>query len=479
MATEMNSPYETVTRALSDDGLWKTPVKEPEVIYRPVPYNDPADPSPRAPIWRVRFDLVYDPSRCFGLEINGEAALGRDIESPEIVNLGAYDAKALGVSRRHALLRPTETGLYLLDLGSTNGTWQNGRSIGVNMPYRLTHGDLIRLGQLEFMVRIVKRPSEHTAMLSLKADRFAALVPVARAITSQLDFDEVLNQALDIIISMTSVDEASVWLVDEQTGELFLEASRGIQDEHIKRMRLPVSDTLPGKAIEAGQLLHVNNVSGEEKVKVKTGYLVDSVIYVPLILGGVTFGVLSAAHRRPGSLFSSDDEKLLTAIADLTAVAVQNSRLYRAATNALSRQTKMVTALNYGLSYDLRNKANSVIGYADLLSMDKTLNEESTEIAQKIVAAGNQMVQLMGGLLEVSTLNEVGMLPYTACNLVLTVRRAVRDIEAAAREKAVRLDFTWAGEVYLIRGDSTRLYHSARAAGQRTQVLAPWDICPG
>lgn len=184
---------------------------------------------------------------------------------------------------------------------------------------------------------------------------------------------------------------------------------------------------------------------------------------MPLILGGVTFGVLSAAHRKPGSLFTPDDEKLLTAIADLTAVAVQNSRLHQAVTDALSRQTKMVTALHYALSYDLKNMANAAIGYADLLSSEKTLNEYSLEIAQRIAATGNQMVQRIGRLLEVSTLNEGEVHPYAPCNLVEIVRRAVRDIAAAAKEKAARLDFVLLGEAYLIRGDAPRLYRCMRA----------------
>lgn len=470
MASDLNNLHESITRELREDGLWKMPMTEPQVVYRAVPYHEPAH---GGPAWRVRFELVHDPSRCLGLVVNGEVRLGRDKEAAGLVSLNAYDAASLGVSRQHALLRPTDTHLYLLDLNSTNGTWQNDHSIGVNMPYRLTHGDRIRFGQLEFVVKIVKRPQGATAKPTPNVNAFEALMPMAQAITSQLDFDEVLNQALEIVMATVSADEASVWLVDEHTGELFLEASRGIHDEHIKRLRLPVTDTLPGMAIEAGKPIQVNNASGGDKVKVKTGYLVDAVIYIPLILGGVAFGVLSAAHRKPGRLFSPDDERLLAAVAGLTAVAVQNSRLHQAATRALSHQTKMVTALNYALASDLKNQANSVIGYADLLSTDTTLNKDSLEIAQKISAYGNQMVKLMGQLLEVSTLGEGGTLPYAPVNLALTVRRAIRDIELAARDKAVQLDFTWSGEVYLIRGDATRLYHSARALLNNALKYAP------
>ena len=436
MAAKAESSDKLMTKRLEVDGLWETPVPVGEVIYRPVPFSEPADLDRRGPAWQVRFDLVHDPSRCFGLEINGEVELGRDDEAPGLVSLSDYDGEALGVSRRHALLRSTETHLYIVDLGSTNGTWQNGHSIGVHMPYQLMNGDLLRLGRLEFIVKIVRRPVGRAGALSPKGRWAKAVVSMAQAITSQLNFDEVLQQALEIAVTCAAADETSVWLLDEQTGELFLEASRGIKDERIQRMRLPVTDTLPGKAIEAGKPLYFNNAPGGEKLKVKTGYLVEAVIYLPLILGGVTFGVLSAAHRKPGSLFTPEDESLLAAVADLMAVAVQNSRLHQAVTDNLSSQNKLITALRYALSYELKNLANATIGYADLLSGEKNLNEYGLELVGSIGTAGNQMVELISRLLEASMLNEGDVHPYTACNLVDIVKRAIRDMAVAASAKA-------------------------------------------
>jgi signal transduction histidine kinase len=133
----------------------------------------------------------------------------------------------------------------------------------------------------------------------------------------------------------------------------------------------------------------------------------------------------------------------------------------------------MITAVNYALSYDLKNSANSVIGYAELLSTDDAMCRESTEIAEKAVAAGNQLLEQIGQLLEITKLNEAGALLYGPCDLVLTVRRAVRDMEATAQEKAVRFDFNWTGGVYMIWGDSTHLYLSARALLENAVLNSP------
>ncbi|KXK62389.1 MULTISPECIES: FHA domain-containing protein [Micromonospora] len=51
------------------------------------------------------------------------------------------------LSRRHAAVRQADGGVALVDLGSTNGTWLNGRRVsGVE---HLADGDVIRAGRTE------------------------------------------------------------------------------------------------------------------------------------------------------------------------------------------------------------------------------------------------------------------------------------------------------------------------------------------
>jgi pSer/pThr/pTyr-binding forkhead associated (FHA) protein len=54
-----------------------------------------------------------------------------------------------GVSRRHCQLSVDE-GVKLLDLGSTNGTWLNGREIETGVEHELHSGDRIELTGVAF-----------------------------------------------------------------------------------------------------------------------------------------------------------------------------------------------------------------------------------------------------------------------------------------------------------------------------------------
>lgn len=452
------NPAAYTTSKLSDEKLWDLSLAEPEIQYRSVPTR--SDHNASMPIWRIRFDPTFDPTQHLGLDVTGEVALGRVDDADDAVSLNIFNANELGVSRQHAILRPTDTKLYILDVGSTNGTSLNGHSIGVNMPYSISNGDLLRLGKLEFVVRIIKRPIGHKEMQHFKNELTDALLPVARAITSQLTMDDVLKQALEMTISLTGADEASVWLMEQKTGELFLEANFGIDDDQIKHTRLSVNDTLAGKVFKTGKPVHANRETGGNQIKVKTGYLVDAVIYVPLTLADVTFGVLSGAHRATGKSFNSYDEKTMAIIADFAAIGVQNARIYEATNHALTHSAKVLTALNSTLAYDFKKLLNASIGYSGLLKSYQSLDEDGMDIVNNIVVAGNRMTQLIDQLIEATTLHEASSFHFSACDLVDVVAKAVDDSQMAALNKVINLEFQLMGNPYVVNGDANFLYRS-------------------
>ncbi|NDJ86928.1 MAG: GAF domain-containing protein [Chloroflexi bacterium] len=481
MGTNSDHMIQKVTSELNDEILREL-LLSGEETYRPVPS---ATNDVDQPVWRVRFEMAYDSSVGVGLDINGEITIGRQADPPAVITLvDPEEGDQLGVSRRHAILRPTPSRLYVVDLGSTNGTRLNGRSIGVNMPYSLSDGDRLILGRLEVVVRIIKRPSSaHTSLLHAKADLADTLPAIARTITAQLDVDDVLKAAMDTAISYTAADEVTVWLVDEQTGELFLEAGRGLDDEQVRR--LPVNDTMPGKVIETGKPLRVNRQQDGEQIKVKTGYLVEAVIYVPLTLAEVTFGVLSAAHREPGKLFTQREEKLMQAIADYTAVAIQNARRHQALKSALARRSKVLTALKYALSSDMRAMLNSTVGYAGLLE-SYDLDEDTTDIAHQVVLSADDIAQFVEKLVEATALSENAERNHAPCDLVDVVSRAVEDLRPEAEAKDIHLDFQLIGDPYIIQGNGTYLYRGVLnlidnavrytpAGGQVSVALAYWQ----
>jgi len=455
MTTTASDRIKKVTSELNDEILREQLNYSPDIEYHAVPKGTPTKDAAQ---WRVRLDVTFDSHIQVGLDIYSEVVFGRGQESQAFEAIfRAFDIEQMGLSRRHAAIRPTENHLYLVDLGSTNGSGINGTTIGVNTPYALNHGDLIRLGRLEFTIYFIKQPM-NTQPARKQNNVFDNLSTIARAISSQLDLESVLKQSMEMAMAFVPTDEVSIWLADEQSGELFLEAGRGLENEQIQR--LPVVDTLAGQVINSGKAVRSHRGKDGAQVKIKTGYLVEAVIYVPLMLGGTPFGVLSAANRKQGSIFSDNDERMLQVIADLTAVAVHNARLHQATTRASLRRSKIVTALNIVLAHDMKNMVKSTVGYASLLGTYEFPSQDMAELVEQIGQNGGSMSQLINRLIEVTNLNEEPHLSQQPFDLLETVNTAVEEMRPLGQSKGIQLNLEVMGTPCFILGDMGMIYRS-------------------
>lgn len=109
--------------------------------------------------WQVLFQAINFPGpEYIGLDILGLAVIGRadpeDGTQPDL-DLAPLEAQAHGVSRRHAVLVPTDEGLCVIDLDSANGTWLNGKYLHPGQKYRLRSGDTVEFGSLKLMIRVI------------------------------------------------------------------------------------------------------------------------------------------------------------------------------------------------------------------------------------------------------------------------------------------------------------------------------------
>ena len=80
--------------------------------------------------------------------VSGEQPIMPDID------LTPYRAYEEGVSRLHATMKITPTGITITDLGSANGTRINGQRLSAHTPQSVEHGDLVNLGKLKIQILI-------------------------------------------------------------------------------------------------------------------------------------------------------------------------------------------------------------------------------------------------------------------------------------------------------------------------------------
>lgn len=107
--------------------------------------------------------ILYDPDgeRVVEIPDQNEFTLGRFVDGQVItpdVDLNSYNAYDKGVSRLHATIRRDQEKekVFLIDLGSANGSRVNGYEIPANSEVPLNHGDIITLGKFNLKVILPK-----------------------------------------------------------------------------------------------------------------------------------------------------------------------------------------------------------------------------------------------------------------------------------------------------------------------------------
>jgi len=153
----------------------------------------------------------------------GEVMVGRSLEA--VLRL-----RSDGVSRFHARLERTEQGsLVLSDLGSSNGTFVNGRR--VEQPKPLEDGDRVRFGPTaSFVVRFgsdggpdtveIRQPTHTEETVELLAKRNQA-----RILSSRREFESALPLFLEVLDALDSAGHGSL-AATEDIAELLTEVAR-------------------------------------------------------------------------------------------------------------------------------------------------------------------------------------------------------------------------------------------------------------
>jgi PAS domain S-box-containing protein len=165
------------------------------------------------------------------------------------------------------------------------------------------------------------------------------LAGIGRSITALLDEDRLLTRMVDAAVYLTGAEEGFLLLVDADSGDLYMRAARGAGEKVARGFRLKVNDSLAGQVVQTGKPVIVSGSRQQGRVKIKTGYLVRSLLHVPLKVGESVIGVLSVDHMAEQGDFSTYDLQLLAALADYAAIALEHVRLQACLQAGLQTET--------------------------------------------------------------------------------------------------------------------------------------------
>ena len=153
---------------------------------------------------------------------------------------------------------------------------------------------------------------------------------VSQALSTLLDPDELLKQALTHITRVMEVQTASLMLVDESGKFLTIRAACGLPKEVVESTRVKVGDGIAGWVAKKGKPLLIKDIEHDtrfKKVKL-TDYRTRSAISAPMVIKNQIIGVVNVTNPESGEAFNDDDLDLLTSLAAPLATAIENARLH-------------------------------------------------------------------------------------------------------------------------------------------------------
>ncbi len=191
----------------------------------------------------------------------------------------------------------------------------------------------------ELTGRLVKSNHE----LAQRVKELNTLFGVGKSVTALLDQERLLSRLVEAAIFLTNAEEGSLLLLDAATDELYMVAACGIDERVARSFRLKVTDSLAGQVIASGQPLIL---AGSDFTRIKTSYLVRSVMYVPLKIGGNISGVLTVDNRYQQWDFTTHHLRLLSTLADYAAISLQNAQLFNQVEGERSKLAAVLTELD-------------------------------------------------------------------------------------------------------------------------------------
>src|SRR3990172_879883 len=152
--------------------------------------------------------------------------------------------------------------------------------------------------------------SELLARTDQQNAELSAFLTVGRASASSVELSEMLDEALDAILTATSADAAELWLMDG--GMLTLERFRGVGAAAFgSKPRLLVGEGLPGAVAKASSPVVVHDRSFDPRFESEEGAALGLQTFcgLPLRHRMGMIGVLAVATRSKTSFASPDEDR--------------------------------------------------------------------------------------------------------------------------------------------------------------------------
>ena len=297
--------------------------------------------------------------------------------------------------------------------------------------------------------------------LRLKVHLFESLANVSRTINSTLSLDEALRVITRETCVLMHARMCSLMMLDENREWLDLRASYGAGEAYIKKPRLNVEESLLGVVARRKKPMQIANVQASSRyqnVEVARQEGLVSLLSVPLLFAGQPIGTLNVYTGRPYN-FSNEEISILSALAELSAIAIEKARLYERIVDVEEqlRQNEKLSALGLlaaEVAHEIRNPLTVMKLLYHSLDLKFAAADPRAKDARIIEAKIEHMNKIVEQILDFARTTEPQFAPVSLNELVDELGLLVRHKLANQNIKLVR---DLPADLPLVSGDAPQL----------------------
>lgn len=336
------------------------------------------------------------------------------------------------------LLRQYELrGLAILPLHSF-GRWQGLLSVGWNVPHTFTEEEVyVYTGLRQTLASVVTSRRAYLAQMDAhleaaqRALELETVAKVSAAAASILDLERLLNTLTELARAAFPSYYIDIYLLDAETGAFAPAPGPGREPLH----RIAASDprALVARAARLRQGVMVNDASiAPEGVLSPGAPGARSEMAVPMITAEQVAGVLVAQSAEP-ERFSQGDIRVMSTLADLMAVAIENARLYRAAQElaVFEERSRLARELHDSVSQALYGIALGTRTAQKLLERDPSRLREPLDYVLALAEAGLSEMRALIFELRPELLENDGLKAALAAQVASLQARHQIEVDAA------------------------------------------------
>ncbi len=289
--------------------------------------------------------------------------------------------------------------------------------------------------------------------LQQKAEQLEVFTKVGQSLVSKLEIQELIESVSRECQTITQCRLCTIQFYDSHTNAVQLKAHYPATEE-LQESEHRIEESLAGSAIQTRkqiEFIDLQNPGFIDLRDIPKNDQIRSVLSTPMIVEGEVLGVINIftdhIHR-----FANDEKRLLNALATMSAIAVQNARLYTRVFKSEEnlRQNERLTTLGLlsaEIAHEIRNPLTVLkllFGSLDLnFPSDDPRNTDASVIKEKL----DQLEAIVGRVLSFS---KAPQNLYAHWNVDELIHETCLLIRLKLHQQKIRLHHTDAISPYII-----------------------------